>query len=577
MNNTAWLNSVILASENTMSSAELVKDTLLIIGALGAFLVGMKLLQEATEKLATTGLKRLFSKTSNNPFAGVGIGTLATMIMQSSGATTVMVVGFVNAGVMTLAQATSYIMGANIGTTITAQIVALGDLPISQVMIALTIVGIALEMIFSKKHEKVGYAGTLITGLGLLFLGLFVMTQYMQAIFNGMPAITQWLSQITNPFLLLFLGIVLTVAVQSSSAITSIVIAMAMAGVVVGGSGNGVLYLILGTNIGSTSTALISSIGSTINGKRAAMIHLLFNVFGSLIFFILLICLPDLNAWTFQKWFADSPQEQIAMFHTFFNVCCTILFLPFIKVFVKLSQILVPDKKKTPEENTDDLIDKRFLTNTAIAYSQAITYYHLIAKKALEDLNLAIDAFINHDEEKKTEIDAIQNQVLTMSRKLTAFILQIVSAGASDEANARLGKMQLDIADIIRLTEVADNVTGYTKHAVEENLEFSPVVYDQLKEMKVLLNQQFANADSIVEKPSLVLLVNSQAMEDKIDNQRSLMIQGHMDRLNSGECKPENSNVFINLVGNLERCGDHFNFICERACDRISKVSSAHA
>lgn len=553
---------------------ETLKNVLLIIGGLAAFLVGMKLLQESTERIATTGLKKLFSKTANNNIVGVGIGALATMIMQSSGATTVMVVGFVNAGVMTLAQATAYIMGANIGTTITAQIVALGDLPITQVMIALTLVGVGLEMFFAKKNEKVAEAGTLIVGLGILFIGLFIMTSYMNTIFDDIPEIADWLRNMSNPFILFLVGIITTVMFQSSSAITSLVLAMAMSGVVVGGSGNGVLFLILGTNIGSTSTALISSIGSTVNGKRAAVIHLLFNVFGSILFFIVFLCWPSFNEMTFQAWFKDYPQFQISMFHTFFNVVCTILFFPFINLFVKLATVLVPDKKKKGSENVDDIIDERFLANTAIAFSQCITYYHLIAKKALDDLNMAIDAFVNKDGSKKDEIDGIQNEVLRMSRNLNAYIVKVVSSGVNEEANTRLSKMQLDIADIIRLTEVADNITGYTNHENRDSLSFSPIVYDQIDTMKKLLNQQFENANQITETPSIELYSSSQKLEDEIDDLRTNMIKGHMERLSKGECKPESSNVFVNLVGNLERCGDHFNFICERACD---KSESAHA
>lgn len=553
---------------------ETLKTVLLIIGGLAAFLVGMKLLQESTERLATTGLKKLFSRTANKNIVGVGIGALATMIMQSSGATTVMVVGFVNAGVMTLAQATAYIMGANIGTTITAQIVALGDLPITQFMIALTIVGFALEMIFAKKHEKVAEIGTLVVGLGILFIGLFIMTEYMSVIFDEVPEIATWLTNMSNPFVLFLVGILTTVMFQSSSAITSLVLAMAMSGVVVGGSGNGVLFLILGTNIGSTSTALISSIGSTVNGKRAAIIHLLFNVFGSIIFFIIFLCWPSFNEMTFQAWFKDYPQFQISMFHTFFNVVCTIIFFPFIKLFVKLATLMVPDKKKKSQENIDDIIDERFLTNTAIAYSQCITYYHLISKKALDDLNIAIDAFVNKEDSKKKEIDDIQNEVLRMSRNLNDYIVKVVSAGVNETANTRLSKMQLDIADIIRLTEVADNLTGYTSHEIKDGLNFSPIVYEQIDKMKTLLNEQYENASKITEDPNDELFHSSQKLEDEIDDLRTEMVKGHMERLSKGECVPENSNIFINLVGNLERCGDHFNFICERACD---KGDSAHA
>lgn len=560
-----------------MDTSDLIKSILLIVGALGAFLVGMEILQSATEKLATTGLKKLFAKTSKNPLVGLGIGTLATMIMQSSGATTVMVVGFVNAGVMSLFQATAYIMGANIGTTITAQIVALGNLPISQVMIALTLLGVIAKMIFAKKHEKIADMGTLIIGLGLLFLGLEVMTGNMKTIINSTPVFTEFLSGLDNPFLLLFIGIVATAAVQSSSAITSIIIAMALAGATIGSGGNAPLYLILGTNIGSTATALLSAIGSTTNGKRAAVIHFLFNLFGSILFFIILVLIPDFNKYTFDSWFAGSPQTSIAMFHTFFNVVCTILFLPLSKVFVKLATLIIPEKVKKDEDNLDDLIDERFLKNTAIAYAQAIKYYHIIAKKAQEDLNLSIDAFVNRDVNKKEQIDAIENEVLEMTRKLTGFIVKIQSLGVAEEVYSRLSKMQLDIADIIRLTEVADNITGYTAHEVNESLMFSKIVYDQLAEMKKLLNEQFANTEIIVENPSLELLEKTSVLEDKIDDLRTEMVHSHMDRLAKGECQPQNSNIYVNLVGNLERCGDHFNFICERSCSTISKALSAHA
>jgi phosphate:Na+ symporter len=560
-----------------METSELIKAVLLIVGALGAFLVGMEILQSATEKLATTGLKRLFAKTSKNPFVGLGIGTLATMIMQSSGATTVMVVGFVNAGVMSLAQATAYIMGANIGTTITAQIVALGNLPISQVMIALTLFGVILKMIFSKKHEKVADIGLLIVGLGLLFLGLEVMTGNMKSIINSTPVFTDFLASLDNPFLLLFIGIIATAAVQSSSAITSIVIAMALAGATIGSGGNAVLYLILGTNIGSTATALLSAIGSTTNGKRAAVIHFLFNVFGSILFFIVLVLVPNFNDYTFNAWFKDSPQTSIAMFHTFFNVACTIIFLPLTKFFVKLATLIIPEKKEKKPENIDEMIDERFLKNTAIAYSQAIKYYHIIAKMALDDLNLSIDAFVNRDTEKKQQIDDIEAEVLRMTRNLTGFIVKIQSLGVAEEVYSRLSKMQLDIADIVRLTEVADNITGYTAHEVNESLSFSKIVYEQIGQMKKLLNEQFVNTELIVENPTLELLEKTGKLEDEIDDLRTNMVHSHMERLSKGECQPQNSNIYVNLVGNLERCGDHFNFICERACSTISKATSTHA
>lgn len=559
-----------LILESSASSSLLVQ-ILLMVGGLGALFVGMNMLQAATEKLATGGLKKLFKKTANSKLAGVGIGTLATMIMQSSGATTIMVVGFVNAGVMTLAQAVTYIMGANIGTTITAQIVALGglsssSLPLTQIIISLTLVGVIMRMICHKRWPKVAFAGDMITGLGLLFLGLNTMTTNMSALLTDNEAIKNALTSLTNPFLLLLIGIVLTALAQSSSAITSIVLALAMAGAVVGGSGNGVLYLILGSNIGSCSTALLSAIGSTTNGKRTAIIHLLFNVFGSIIFFIILICWPNAMESTLAKWFPNSPATQIAMFHTFFNVVVTILFLPFTKFLVFLASKIVPEKGKNPEE---DLLDSRFLATPEVALTQAISYYHIMAKLALDDLNMALDAFVAKDGNKKSQIDDLENKVLRMSKELSGFIVQISANGVSEESQKRISRMQLDIADIVRLTEVADNITGYTNHEINDELTFSPVVFDDLKIMKGKIEEMFATVDKIVDKPTLDALNVARKMEDGIDDMRTSMVKGHLKRLESGECKPQNSNIFINLVGNLERCGDHLNFIAERSCSDL--------
>lgn len=569
-----------IESENHMRNFLLLADSvntpiyisiLLLLGGLGALLIGMRLMQESTEKLATTGLKKLFRKTSNSKLAGVGIGTLATMIMHSSGATTVMVVGFVNAGIMTLAQAVGYIMGANIGTTITAQIVALGGLssdafPLAEIFIGTTIFGVMMSMFLKRKFPKAGEVGNLISGLGLLFLGLHVMTQNMTGMFNSNEAIKDFLINTKNPFILLAVGILFTILAQSSAAVTSIVLALAMAGAIIGGSGNGVLYVILGSNIGSCSTTLLSAIGSTTNGKRAAVIHLLFNVFGSVIFFILLLCWPQAFEMTIVKVFPDSPATQIAMFHTFFNLVCTIIFLPFTKMFVFLSQKIVPDKKKSPEQ---DLLDPRFLQTPELALTQAIHYYHLMAKKALDDLNLAVSDFIAKDNRHQHQVDDIEMDVLHMSKDLNDFIVQILAQGVSTESSYRISKMQLDIADIVRLTEVADNITGYTNHAVQEDLTFSDVVYDQIKVMMKYLQIQFDQADEIVDAPSMELLEKVRQMENNIDDQRTIMVNGHMRRLSLGECKPQNSNIFINFVGNLERCGDHLNFISERSCQRL--------
>ena len=313
----------------------------MLLSGTGVFLVGVHLLTSNIEQLATGRIKKLFGKTADKRLVNVGIGAATTAIIQSSGVTTVLIVGFVNVGIMSLSQATAMIMGANIGTTITAQIAALSAFPFTTYIQILVFVGIFMSML--TKSDKLKKVGMLVAGLGLVFIGLSMMSDSMESFKTSIQKIFE---AVENPFLLFFLGIVLTAIVQSSSATTSIIIAMSVAGLQIGTGGNEVLYFILGTNIGSCVTAIMSSFGAGANAKRASLIHLMFNVFGSIIFFIIFLCFPSFMDMTFKRWFSQSA-TQIAMFHTFFNVVCTIIFLPFSEVFVKLSKIIIKDKKKT--------------------------------------------------------------------------------------------------------------------------------------------------------------------------------------------------------------------------------------
>lgn len=538
---------------------EIAIAVMVLFGGLTCFLVGMEMLQKATEKLASTSLKKLFSKTASNPLVGVGISTLATMIMQSSGATSVMVVGFVNSGAMSLTQAVSYIMGANIGTTITAQIAALGNFPISEIFICVSFIGMIMLMFFKKK-EKIALSGELVIGLGLLFLGLLIMEDNFNALFELVPAMSDFLVNLTNPVLLLLIGIVFTTAIQSSSVITSILISMALAGVVVGGSGNGVLYVILGSNIGSTTTALISSIGSTRNGKRTAIIHLLFNVIGSVIFFIILLCFPQFNEVTFVKLFPSSPATQIAMFHTFFNVVCTIIFLPFIKWFVKLSELIIPDKNE--KEKIE--LDIRFLKNPSLALSEADRYFASLSNKALLTLQTALDSFVKNDEEASKTVILLNKEIEADSKTLNKYLADILNSGTDNASNAKISMKMLDIADIDRLAEIADNITSYTSHRVNENLTFSQGALNKAEKIYSLIEKQYSDLFKMLENDNYQIYESIKQREDEIDNERSSAIKEHLVRLNNGECKGESSRIYINLIGNLERAADHLFFIANR-------------
>lgn len=373
-----------------------------LLAGLGAFLFGFKVLSDNIEKLATNRLRGWFDKTGKSRLAGVGIGTAVTAIIQSSSATTVMVVGFVNAGIMSLFQATTVIMGANIGTTITAYIASMAEIPLIEFVTALTCVGIFMNMLC--KSEKTKTIGLMLTGLGLVFLGLEYMSGAM-SIYRDSTAFKSFLTTVDNPFVLLLIGVIFTAIVQSSSAVTSLIIVMVMQGLVIGNGGNDVLFLILGSNIGTCITAILSSIGANTNAKRASLIHLMFNVFGAVIFTTFLLCWPGFMDSTLNAWFPGQAASglRIALFHTFFNVVCTCIFLPMTNLFVKISCKIISDKKDKNRPAGDAvLLDERFIQTPAVAVNQANKAATRMAELAMQSLRTAFEGFVAGDETKKS-------------------------------------------------------------------------------------------------------------------------------------------------------------------------------
>ena len=542
-----------------ISSAQVIAAVISLLGGLAVLLVGFKLLSDNIEKLANTGLKKIFSKTSKNVLIGVGIGAFATAVIQSSGATTIMVVGFVNAGIMNLFQATAMIMGANIGTTITAQIAALGEFDFAMYATLLGVIGIFMYMLFKK--DRIKTIGLAMSGLGLVFIALDLMSSSM-AVFKQMDAVTTFLQSCSNPFLLIGFGILFTTLLQSSSALTTIIISMVAQGLNIGGAvddalNNSVLFIILGSNIGSCTTALLSSIGTNANAKRASLIHLLFNTFGTLLFTIILLVWPGFMESTFVKWFPNAS-TQIAMFHTFFNVICTLLFLPFINVFVKVSQLLVRDKKK---DRKTTFIDDRFLKTPSIALAQAGKETLRLGQISMQTLSLSIDAFLTKSLDSEEEINKNIADLEEMNRELLAYLVKIAALELSDSDEMRVSKLHETISDFYREAEIADNMIKYTKSAQEQQLKFSDSVYNQIKLLDEKLNAQFNNVVDLFENNNKEVIVAVDKLEDEIDDMRSSMIKQHIDRLERNECSPASSGVFINLVSNLERAGDHLGYI----------------
>jgi len=532
-----------------------------LLGGLGAFLIGMNMLSSSLTKAAHGKMQTLLNRTSKSRLVGVGIGASIAAIAHSSALTTIMVVGLVNAGVMTLFQGTAIIMGANVGTTITAWLVSLNSLPITPIFIGMTAVGVFTQMFC--KREKVKLIGTVLAGLGLMFVGLTFLQDAMNFEEGSemYGIISDALQVVNNPFLLLLIGIAVTALVQSSSAVTTIIISMAGAGLVIGGGGNAVYYLIIGSNIGTCVTALISSIGANANAKRASVIHFLFNFFGAVLFTVFLLCWPSFAEDVLQKLFPDYPMFQIAAFHTLFNVVCTLIFLPFIKVFVKLSNLIVRDKKEKEQESFFAEFDDRLLNSPSVALEhlyqltgQGFTY-------AMETLDGAFSCFIRKDVSGQDQVVERNTELARRMKHSISYLVKLSACELSMGEEKTISSLHYVLNDISRIGELADNLTKYTNHYVNDRLEFSPEFLKMLEDMYAKLKNLYEAALETYQNRDFGLLAKVDALEDEIDHDRKKLISAHIERLNDGKCQPQNSSVFINLVGNLERAGDHITFI----------------
>lgn len=538
-----------------------------LCGGLGAFLIGMNMMSDSMSRLAHGRLKSMLNKTANNRIAGVGIGAATTMIIQSSSATTVMVVGLVNAGIMTLFQATAVIMGANIGTTITAWIASLGSLDVSAFLLILAVVGVFMTMF--AKSEKVKVIGNVLAGLGLIFVGLGVMSDSMDPELHPeiMAVIRDALAVVQNPFLLLLIGIVATGIIQSSSAVTSIVVVLATSDVLIGGTGDGVYYVVIGSNIGTCVTALLSSIGASPNARRAAIIHLLFNCFGAIIFTVFLLCWQPFHTsfseTVLEKIFPGNHQFQIALFHTLFNVICTCLFLPFAKGFVRLANILVREKKVS-EQPSDGILgdlDDRLLRQPSVALGHLYQEMGKMITYAVSTLTEAFEAFVKKDVTVKQDVQDRNAKLSAANRAAVEYLVKLSASSLVMEDEKTISSMHYVLNDIVRIGELADNVTKYTDHYENDGLVFSGEFLNMTQEMYEKITKLYVASLSAFLDKDFSRLKEVDEIEDEIDNYRRTLVNKHIKRLNEGKCQPQNSSVFINLVGNLERAADHLTYI----------------
>ena len=507
---------------------DIVKAVLVTLGGLGVFLFGMKIL-------------------GNNRFAAVGIGTAVTAVIQSSSATTVMVVGFVNAGIMTLFQATGIIMGANIGTTITAQIVALSVLPVTEFFVMLTGIGFFLTMI---SKPKVKTAGMIIAGFGMIFSGLYIMSAAMNTV-SEMEQIRNLFAAADDPFLLFFIGLAITGIVQSSSATTGILITMAGSGLV---TLRAALFATLGINIGTCVTALLAGIGANANAKRASVIHLLFNCFGSLVFFILCYFAPV------DKWLLAAFPEietQIAMFHTFFNVITTLFLVWFIKPLVKLATLMVPERKKKSEVSPLKFADERLLSSPAVALGQVRRELMRMLDEAYANLTLSLQAITEVDLTRQGEFDSRDRGIMNSKSALVKYLILLSDTEPGVEAETEIATYHKTISDIDRIADLSQNVMEFTLALKENSARISETGRAELEEMRAALDALKAGVEEEFERKDISLAGEIEALEQKVDEMYLKMEEGHLARMRSGECTAFTATIYIPLINNLERIGDH--------------------
>lgn len=553
-----------------MFNGEIVLAVAELLAGLGAFLLGFNLLSGSMTKLAGGGLKNMLGKTVHSPLKGIGIGALSTAVMQSSSITTVMFVGFVNAGIMTLPQATALIMGSNIGSTITAQIAALQSIDIMSYLMLLACVG-AFMNLFAKR-EKFKTLGLALGGLGLIFVGMWMMEGSME-IFKDDPFFQTAITSVTNPILLLLIGAAVTALFQSSGAVTSIVISIAAAGITIGNGGNSVLFVIMGSNIGTCVTALLSAIGATANGKRASIIHLMFNTFGAVLFTVVLLIWKNFFEVTFQRWFT-LPATQIAMFHTFFNVICTAIFLPFINVFVKISELVIKDKKPASSVAESDFMDERLLNTPTVALAQLSNEAVIVARKAFENLSTSFEKFLELDDSTANDIGDKTIEVEQTIGAMVNYLVKISSRNIGQHEEELINVMHHNLNDILRVNAFADNFVKYTAKSIKEDLTYSDNVKAQLRDMFDNITKLFELSVTVLNDSEHVQMDKVDEYEDKIDRNKNQLIDGHIERLNQGICQPACSGIFINLVSNLERAGDHLTYIAHSFDEINGKVNA---
>ncbi len=537
----------------------------LFAGGLGMFIYGMQIMSQGLENAAGNKMKSLLEVLTKNKFLGVALGALITAVIQSSSATTVMVVGFVNAGIMSLTQAMGVIMGANIGTTMTAWIVSMGEWasflkPSTLAPIAI-VIGVIVMMVGKRRATK--DVASIVVGFGLLFIGIDNMSNAMSGL-KDVPAFTNLFVKLgSNPFLGILVGAGVTAIIQSSSASVGILQSLAVAGLI---PFNSAVYIIMGQNIGTCVTAMLSSMGAKKNAKTAALMHLLFNIIGTVIFSVASIAFFKLvnPAWGNGMITAT----QISTVHTAFNIATTVLLFPFSNLIIKLAKMIGGIKK---EEENDTLLslDDRMLNTPTIAMQATIAEVGRMGAAVKDTLEVAKRVLFTKSKEDIQMVREDENLVDQYCRGITEYALKITGLQISDKEHQHVARLVQVLSDMERISDYCENISEFAETMEEKKLSFSEVGETGLKEMfEVCVDSYKYAIEGFMEEDKQKALLAIK-MERKADELEVELRTKHIKRLTKQECNTEAGIVFLDTLVCLERISDHARNIAEEVFEQM--------
>ena len=519
-----------------------------LAGGLGLFLFGMKLMGDGLEMAAGSKLRGMIERLTKNKYMGALVGLVVTAVIQSSSATTVMVVGFVNAGLMNLAQAVGVIMGANIGTTVTGVMIAINLTAIAPIAVLIGVV-----MISFIKRNSVKHIGQIIAGFGILFMGMKMMSTAMEPLSES-EVFTSLMTSFSNPLLGVLVGLVFTAIIQSSSASVGVLQALGAAGAITLPSA---IYVIYGQNIGTCVTALISSVGTSKTARRTAVVHLMFNVFGAILFIVISMLFPCLKL--VQRIAPGSVMAQISIVHVIFNIVCTAIMLPLSSLLVKVACKVIPGSDPVKSSNSLAYLDARILSTPPVAVAQLFKEVDRMGQLAKETLGMAMDALITQDNTKVDQIYENENTINFLNRGIAEYLVKINGLDLEDYDRQALGSMYHVISDMERIGDHSENLCELAQTLKKSKQKFSPWAVEQATEMRNRVEamleealQMFASRET---QPQMAADINRR--EEIIDDATQELKDLHIERLNQGKCSVVAGTVFMDMLTNLERIADH--------------------